>query len=112
MNLNPPPPQTPPPGRSEALRRSGPHLAQTWCQRRWKNFFQEWWGVRIDFTLCAYAQDAQNFVWNSNMHAEQEKKFTPDLLPPKPPPPPPIWLLGLDPEGVNFFFQKPHLCAK
>ena len=34
---------------------------------------------------------------------------TPDL-PPAAPPPKKIWLLGLDPQGVNFF-QKPHICV-
>ena len=62
-------PDPPSPGRSKVLRRSGPHLAQTWHQRR-RNFFLTYsWGVKIDFTLCVYAQNAQNFMGNSNMHA-------------------------------------------
>ena len=41
------------------------------------------------------------------MHAKQEKFFTPDLTPP-PPAPPQVWVLGPDPQWVNFS-KTPHM---
>ena len=76
------------------LRWFGLHLAQTWRQRRRKIFLAYSGGVRIDFTLCVYAQNAQNFMGNSNMHAKQAKFFSPLSLPPYPPPPRQVWVLG------------------
>ena len=85
------------------LRRSGPHLAQTRCQRHRIFFLASGWGVKIDFTLFMYAQNAHNFMGNSNMHADQENYFTPDLCPP---PPPKVWLLGLDAQWVNHLEER------
>ena len=94
------------------LRRSGPHLAQTWRQRGQKVFWGGIrWEVKIDFTLRVYAQHAQNFMGNSNMHGKHDKKklFAPDL----PPAPPQIWLLRPDPHSVILFSKTPTcVCSK
>ena len=89
------------------LRRSRPHLAQTWRRTRWKIFFGIRWGVEIGFTLCVYAPNAQNFMGNSDMHAKQKKIFTPDVPHPAPPAPKSgCW--DRAPSG-EIFFQKHHL---
>ena len=53
-----------------------------------------WWGLKIYFTLCVYAQNGQNFVGSSNVHARLEKRFLPLTFPT---PAPQIWLLAPDP---------------
>ena len=40
-------------------------------------FFGIWWGLKIYFTLCVYAQTAQIFVGNSNVHAKQGEHLHP-----------------------------------
>ena len=85
------------------LRRSGPHLAP----KAPANFFGIRQGVKTDFTLCVYAQNAQNFMGNSNTHAKQEKKtFTPD-----PPPPPSVHPPPNLAAGTGSLVGKPHMCV-
>ena len=84
------------------LRRFGPHCAPTF-------FGGIWWVVKIDFTLCVYAQNAQNFMRNSNVHANEEKKISPLTFPPTPHPP--SLGAGTGPLVGNFFFQNPHICV-
>ena len=40
-------------------------------------FFFIWWGLKFYFTLCVHAQNAQNFVGNSNVHAKHGKFLHP-----------------------------------
>ena len=62
-------------------------------------------------TSCGCSKCSEFDARNSNVHAKQEKKLTPDL-PPPPPPPPPVWVLRPDPQGVIFFPKTPHVCAQ
>ena len=82
-------------------RRFGPHLAQTFAPKAPEDFFWVTVGVKIDFTLCVYAQNAQNFIGNSSMHAKQEKY----------PPPPPNLTARTGPPVAKIFFQNTHICV-
>ena len=103
QTLTPPPPPWEVQSVEEVWTTFGPNLALKGIR----------WGVKIDFTLCVYAQNAQNFMGDSNMRVKQEKSFQSRPSPPQPPPPPPPSLgagTGL-PVG-NFFSKPPHMCVQ
>ena len=76
--LTPPPlPPTHPPTPWEV--QSVEEVWTTFFPKIWrqKSLFGTWWWVKIDFTLCVYAQNSQNFMGNSHMHAKRGNFFHP-----------------------------------
>ena len=91
------------------MRRSGPHLAPIWPQRRQKKIFSIWWGVNFHFTPHFSSQNAQKSMGNPNMYATYEF-FSDPQPPPSSTPNLAAWLLGPDPPAGQFFFSKtPHI---
>ena len=107
-------PDPPPPREVQSVEEVWSTFGPTWRRRRWKPFFGIRWGVTIVFTLRVCAQNAQNLMRNSNMHAKQENVF--HRCPSSPPPvlPPPQSLrAGTGPPVGKFFFSKtPHMCVQ
>ena len=42
-------------------------------RQRCRIFFLRIWGLKFYFALCVYAQNAQDFMGNSNVHSKQAK---------------------------------------
>ena len=82
----------------------------TWSRRRRIFFvFDKWWGLKICFTLCVYAQNAQ-ILWAIQMCMQKGERFFPRPSPQ--PPPPKSGCLDWTPSGQIFFKNPTYVCSK
>ena len=98
-------PDPPPPRRSKVLRRSGPHFTfgPNLAPKALEKIFWHPVGGNIWLHPLCVCSKCSEFYGEFKCARKTGKQFSPLTFPNQPPPHPQIWLLGPDPQWVNFF---------